>query len=254
MKVRIKTPDGEALFYETPWACWFDFKCVWEHIFEPGEFKLVETWTVVEVPEGYVLQIVPRSSTYKKHGLIQVNSVWIIDCDYSWDNDTIKFPYMNMSWQRQIIEDGTRIWQWLFLKIEKAEFEVVESMGNKDRGGFWTTWTKENLTTKQEIKTKKITIKDSSWVFLKEIDVRVWENLLRQIQDAWIDIPYACSNGICWACMCTIETGGEALKKDLLMEPGLPLAEEEILTCIWWLNKEVLETDPNKEIILQTFY
>ncbi|MBW7954951.1 2Fe-2S iron-sulfur cluster binding domain-containing protein [Candidatus Gracilibacteria bacterium] len=254
MKVRIKTPDNEPLFYETPGACGFDFKCVGEHIFEPGEFKLVETGTVVEVPVGHVLQIVPRSSTYKKHGLIQVNSVGIIDRDYAGDNDTIKFPYMNMSGQRQIIEDGTRIGQGLLVKIEKADFEVVESMGNKDRGGFGTTGTKENLTTKQEIKTKKITIKDSSGVFLKEIDVRVGENLLRQIQDAGIDIPYACSNGICGACMCTIETGGEALKKDLLMEPGLPLAEEEILTCVGGLNKEVLEHDPNREIILQTFY
>lgn len=253
MKVRIKTPDWQPLFYETSWACWFDFKCVGEHIFEPGEFKLVETWTVIEVPEGYVLQIVPRSSTYKKHWLIQVNSVWIIDADYSWDNDTIKFPYMNMSWQRQIIEDGTRIWQWLFVKIEKADFELVEIMWNTNRWWFWTTWNKENLK-KEEKKTRTVIIKDSSWNFLKEIDIRVWENLLRQIQDAWIDIPYACSNGICWACMCNIEEWWEYLDKSALMEPGLPLSPEEILTCVWWLNKELINDWSDKKIILQTFY
>lgn len=142
MKVRIKTSDGQPLFYETTGACGFDFKCVWEYIFEPGEFKLVETGTVVEVPEWYVLQVCPRSSTYKKHGLIQVNSVGIIDSDYAWENDTIKFPYMNLSWQRQIIEDGTRIGQWVFVKIEKADFEVVDSMWNKDRGWFGTTGVK----------------------------------------------------------------------------------------------------------------
>ena len=70
---------------------------------------------------------------------MQVNSVWIIDQDYCWENDTIKFAYINMSWKKQVIEDWTRIGQWMFVSIEIAEFEVVDSMNNKDRGGFWTT-------------------------------------------------------------------------------------------------------------------
>lgn len=139
MKVRIKTSDGQPLFYETSGACWFDFKCVETLEFEPWEFKLVETGTVVEVPEGYVLQICPRSSTYKKHGLIQVNSVGIIDSDYCWENDTIKFAYMNISKEKQIIEAWTRIWQWVLMPILKADFEVVKTMWNTDRGWFGTT-------------------------------------------------------------------------------------------------------------------
>lgn len=139
MKVRMKTSDGQPLFYETAGACGFDFKCVGDYTFQPGEFQLIETGTVIEVPEGYVLQICPRSSTFKKHWLIQVNSIGIIDSDYSWDNDTIKFAYMNLSKEVQKIENGTRIWQWVLLPILKAEFEVVETMGNTDRGWFGTT-------------------------------------------------------------------------------------------------------------------
>ncbi|QFR38975.1 dUTP diphosphatase [Candidatus Gracilibacteria bacterium 28_42_T64] len=139
MKVRIKTADGEALFYETAGACAFDFKASEEVIFEPGEFRLIETGTVVEIPAGYVLQTQPRSSTFKKHGLMQTNSVGIIDCDYCGDNDTIKFPYINMIKEKVIIEKGTRIGQGLFSKIERADFELVESMNNQDRGGFGTT-------------------------------------------------------------------------------------------------------------------
>jgi len=143
MKVRIKSHDWKTVNYETPWACAFDFKCIEEVIFEPGEFKLVETWLVVETPKGYLLQTQPRSSTFKKHWLIQTNSVGIIDEDYCWDEDTIKFPYLNLSWVRQVLEAGTRIWQWVFVKIERAEFEVVETMNNsKNRWGFWTTWIK----------------------------------------------------------------------------------------------------------------
>lgn len=139
MEVRIKTCDGKTLNYESSGACAFDFKAQEEVVFAPGEFKLIETGTVVEVPKGYVLQTQPRSSTFKKHGLIQTNSVGIIDQDYCGDNDTIKFPYLNMKNEEVIIEAGTRIGQGMFVKIEQAEFKVVESMGNDDRGGFGST-------------------------------------------------------------------------------------------------------------------
>jgi dUTP pyrophosphatase len=142
MKVRIKTSDWNALNYETLWAAGFDFKCTQDYTFEPWDFILVETWTVVEIPKGYMLQIQPRSSTYKKHGLMQANGVWIIDSDYCGDTDTIKFGYINMSKETQFIEKGTRIGQWVFIKVEQAEFEVVEKMENDDRWGFWTTWIK----------------------------------------------------------------------------------------------------------------
>jgi dUTP pyrophosphatase len=111
MKVRIKTFDGKPLFYETKGACGFDFKSQSDITIEPGEFSLIETGTVVEVPNGYVLQIQPRSSTFKKHGLMQVNSVGIIDADYCGDNDTIKFAYINMRKEAVTIEAGTRIGQ-----------------------------------------------------------------------------------------------------------------------------------------------
>lgn len=140
MKVRIKTQDGDALFYETSGAVAFDFKCTQDYTFEPGDFHLVETGTVVEIPQGYMLQIQPRSSTFKKHGLMQVNGVGIIDQDYCGEEDSIKFAYMNMTNKTQHIEKGTRIWQGVFVKIEKAEFEVVEKMGNDNsRWGFGTT-------------------------------------------------------------------------------------------------------------------
>ena len=139
MQVRIKTSDNKPLNYESHGACAFDFKCIEDITFKPWEFKLVETGVVVEVPEGYVLQISPRSSTFKKHGLIQVNSVGIIDQDYAGDADTIKFTYLNMRKEEVFIEAGTRIGQGMFLAIAKPEFEIVSSMGKQDRGGFWST-------------------------------------------------------------------------------------------------------------------
>ncbi len=140
MKVRIKTFDNKALKYETEKACGFDFKALDDTTIKSGEFWLIETGTVIETPEGYALQIQPRSSTFKKHGLIQTNSVGLIDRDYCGDNDTIKFPYYNIGKEDVFIKWWTRIGQWVFLKIGVADFEVVQSMQNGERGGFWTTW------------------------------------------------------------------------------------------------------------------
>lgn len=142
MKVRIKTSDWQALNYESVWACAFDFRCSQEITLNPQEFKLVETWTVVEIPEWYVLLTSPRSSTFKHFGLIQVNSPGIIDNDYCGDNDTIKFPYLNMRSEPITLKVWDRIWQWTFVKIEKANFELVQTMWNKDRGWIGTTWNK----------------------------------------------------------------------------------------------------------------
>jgi len=143
MKVRIKTSDWKILNYETNQACGFDFKCSEEITIKAGEFWLVETWTVIETPEGYALQIQPRSSTFKKFGLIQTNWVGLVDRDYCWENDTIKFGYLNMKNTDVTIEKWIRIGQWIFLKVWIADFEIVEKMWNsKDRGGFWTTGNK----------------------------------------------------------------------------------------------------------------
>lgn len=142
MKVRIKTPDGKPLFYESEGACGFDFKCTEDLVFEPWDFKIVELGTVVEIPKWYAMFLMPRSSTFKKHGLIQVNGAGLIDNDYCGDNDTLKVPMYNLSKDVQKIDKGTRMAQWVFIKIGTADFEVVESMNNGDRWGFWSTWVK----------------------------------------------------------------------------------------------------------------
>jgi len=140
MKVKIKTNDGEGLNYETIWACAFDFKTSEDIKFSPNEFKLVETWVVIKVPEWFVLQTQPRSSTFKKYKLLQTNSVWIIDQDYCWNEDTIKFPFFYVWTEELFIPKWTRIWQWMFTKIERVDFEIVEDMWDTNRWGFWTTW------------------------------------------------------------------------------------------------------------------
>jgi len=139
MQVRIKNQSGKFLEYKTPGACAFDFESLEEYVFVPGEWKLVDTGTVIATPEWYCLVIAPRSGTFKNYGLMQVNSIGIIDQDYCGDDDTVKFAYINMRKEEVVIKKWERIGQGMFVKIEKPEFELVESMNSSNRGGFGTT-------------------------------------------------------------------------------------------------------------------
>lgn len=141
MRVRVKKNHDFPLQYQTAGACAFDFVAAEDVTFAPGEWKLIDTGTVVETPKGYVLLTAPRSSTYKNYGLMQVNSVGIIDQDYCGDTDTIKFPYVNMRPEPVTITRGERIGQGMFVAIEKPEFDFVDRMDRADRGGFGTTGT-----------------------------------------------------------------------------------------------------------------
>lgn len=104
MQVRIKTSHPTAPEYKTPGACAFDFQASETVTFAPGEWKMIDTGTVVQTPAGFVLLTAPRSGTFKNYGLMQVNSVGIIDQDYCGNTDTVKFPYINMRKESVTIE------------------------------------------------------------------------------------------------------------------------------------------------------
>ena len=139
MQVRMKNASWKPLEYKTSGACAFDFESLEDVVFAPGEWKLVDTGTVMATPEWYCLVIAPRSGTFKNYGLMQVNSIGIIDQDYCGDADSVKFAYINMKKEEVTIKKGERIGQGMFVKIEKPEFILVDMMGEKNRGGFGTT-------------------------------------------------------------------------------------------------------------------
>lgn len=105
----------------------------------------------MQLPQGYEAIIAPRSSTPFKFNVIQANSIGIIDSSYCGNNDEWQFACIPL--QDASIKKGDRIcqfriqlsqkatiWQkikWLF--SNKIEFDWVESLENKDRGGFGTT-------------------------------------------------------------------------------------------------------------------
>jgi len=142
MIVKIKRIDKTLPLpvYKTAGAVAFDLILREGAIIAPGEIKKLPCNVVVEIPEGYMLMLAPRSSLpYKKPGLIQSNSVGIIDQDYCGPTDELKFSAHNVSDHPISVERGETLSQAVFVKIEKADLIEVEEMSAPDRGGFGST-------------------------------------------------------------------------------------------------------------------
>lgn len=104
------------------------------------DFKIISLGVSMELPKGYYAHVVPRSSTFKKWGIIQANSMGVIESDYCGDGDIWGFPALCLRKEGVKIPKGTRICQ--FRIVEKAaavEFAPVETLGNRDRGGYGST-------------------------------------------------------------------------------------------------------------------
>ena len=117
---------------------WIDLRAAESVVLKKGEYKLISLGVSMELPKGYEAHVIPRSSTYKNFGIIQSNHFGLIDNSYCSDNDVWKFPAVAM--RDTIIEKGDRICQFRIQKNQPSiEFQIVESLGNNDRGGFGST-------------------------------------------------------------------------------------------------------------------
>lgn len=120
---------------------WIDLRAAETVTLEAGDFKIISLGVSMKLPDGYEAYVVPRSSTYKKWGIIQTNSMGIIDNSYSGDNDIWGMPVVAL--QDTTINEGDRICQFRIMKkMDKVEFEEVEKLDGSDRGGFGSTGTK----------------------------------------------------------------------------------------------------------------
>lgn len=137
MKIRINT-HGNLIPEKIEKGDWIDLRAAEYVEMQPFEYKEISLGVSMELPEGYEAHIAPRSSTFKKWGILMVNSMGIIDNSYCGDNDIWSFPALAM--RETIIHRGDRICQFRIVeKQEKIEFQNAKSLGNEDRGGIGST-------------------------------------------------------------------------------------------------------------------
>lgn len=120
---------------------WIDMRSALDIKLPAGEQALIPLGVAMELPEGYEANIVPRSSTFKNFGVISTNHFGVVDNSYCGDNDQWFFPVYAL--RDTEIKVNDRICQFRINKIQpEIEFEEVEALGNKDRGGHGSTGTK----------------------------------------------------------------------------------------------------------------
>ncbi len=138
--IRIKyfTEDIDKLDYIAGKSDWIDMRASEEVELRAGEFKLIPLGVAMQIPAGYEAHLVPRSSTFKTWGIIQTNSMGVIDGSYCGDNDMWRMPVY--ATRDTVIHVNDRIAQFRIIKNQPTIcFEKVDHLENKDRGGFGST-------------------------------------------------------------------------------------------------------------------
>lgn len=117
---------------------WIDLRSAIGTTLKQGEFKLIPLGIAMKLPEGYEAHVVPRSSTFKNFGIIQANSMGIIDNSYCGDNDQWFFPAIAL--RDTIINFNDRICQFRIVeKMKNVDFIETDKLDKKSRGGFGST-------------------------------------------------------------------------------------------------------------------
>ena len=107
-------------------------------VLNPLERRLIPTGIFLEIPNGYEVQVRPRSGLAFKNGITCLNSPGTIDSDYRGE---INVLLINLSNEPFAINNSDRIAQMIVAKVEKAELILVQQLNETERnaGGFGHT-------------------------------------------------------------------------------------------------------------------
>lgn len=144
MKVKVINRSAYDLpQYETAQAAGLDVRANITESITLGSLEraLVPTGLFIELPEGYEMQVRPRSGLAAKHGLSLVNAPGTIDPDYRGE---IKVILVNLSNTPYELQPGERVAQLVVSQFTRVEWEPVEELGETERGtgGFGSTGVK----------------------------------------------------------------------------------------------------------------
>jgi len=120
MDVRAAVPEGEPI------------------VLAPGQREMVPTGLSVAIPEGYEIQMRPRSGLAAKHGLTCLNAPGTIDSDYRGE---VKVILINHGTEAFTVKRGERIGQMVLAPVTRIVWNEVDDLGDTARGigGFGST-------------------------------------------------------------------------------------------------------------------
>ncbi|HAU85189.1 MAG TPA: deoxyuridine 5'-triphosphate nucleotidohydrolase [Lachnospiraceae bacterium] len=117
---------------------WIDLRTGIDLIMRKGDFRLIPLGVAMQLPENTEALVIPRSSTFKKYGIIQANSVGLIDESYCGEKDEWMFPAY--ATRDIVIPKNTRICQFRIQEHQPlVTLTEVEFLSGTSRGGFGST-------------------------------------------------------------------------------------------------------------------
>ena len=126
--------------YMTPRAAGMDICAAVEKdlVLEKGAVALIPSGFAVAIPEGFEIQIRPRSGLAVNHGIGLINSPGTIDADYRGE---VKIAVINLGEKKYTVKRGDRIAQMVIKRVYQARLKVVEQLDETERnsGGFGHT-------------------------------------------------------------------------------------------------------------------
>ena len=167
-KIAIKYFEGAKKLEKISKGDWIDLYANKDMFIPEGTRAMIPLGVAMELPEGYEAHLAPRSSTFKTWGIIQTNSVGVVDHSFMGDNDQWHMPvyclegktfadkvngeYNQMESYIKVIGDrirgtwihkGDKIAQFRIMEIQpEIKFVEVEHLDNADRNGFGSTGTR----------------------------------------------------------------------------------------------------------------
>ncbi|GAY31020.1 deoxyuridine 5'-triphosphate nucleotidohydrolase [Prevotella sp. MGM2] len=136
----INHSNNELPQYATPMSAGMDLRAFTDEpiTIMPGERKLIHSGINIQLPEGYELQVRPRSGLALKHGITLTNAPGTVDADYRGDVGAIVH---NLGTEPFIVNNGDRICQIVAKEYVKIEWEETDSLDSTERGegGFNST-------------------------------------------------------------------------------------------------------------------
>ncbi len=138
INIKYFTGSIDKLTYIDGKSDWIDLRAAETVDMEPMEFKLIPLGIAMQLPAGYEAHVIPRSSTFKNFGIVQANSMGLIDESYCGDNDQWYFPAIAL--RKTTIHANDRICQFRIMKHQpQIEFREVDNLNNESRGGIGST-------------------------------------------------------------------------------------------------------------------
>lgn len=114
---------------------WVDLRAAETVSLKAGDYALINLGVSMQLPQGYEAHIAPRSSTFKNWGIVQTNSVGVIDSTYCGNEDVWRMPVY--ATRDTTIEKNDRICQFRIMEIQpNVEFIEVNFLNNENRDGF----------------------------------------------------------------------------------------------------------------------